>query len=301
MTPILILEAFGDLPSTDLIESEREWERREREHPPTGKVGLLHRAFEARGEFMGWSYTSPSSSRRRSLWDMFEAGLTGPGPERALIGWVYVGLANPTDLAAAESTPILETVPEAAGSADWARIVKPPGYDEATVGLSTALPPLIQCFDDALRRIGAVEVSGFQATYYGAHHGPGGRPASHLVSGADWFNIPGQVGADALMTFDQGFLGGHTSAELVGNIRGRYTRAFGFSQVVSVPEQHKVRIPSNTPWPEIAIEPSDAGVSVALPTWAVSAVGWTLAIVVDAARAMAPDAANFAVRIARVE
>ena len=56
MTPILILEAFGELLSTDLIESERERERSELKHPPTGKmvVGLLHRAFKARAELMGW-------------------------------------------------------------------------------------------------------------------------------------------------------------------------------------------------------------------------------------------------------
>ena len=67
MTPILILEAFGELPPTALIETERDRERRERESPPTGVsvVGLLHMIFDARAELMGWSTTSPRSSWAR--------------------------------------------------------------------------------------------------------------------------------------------------------------------------------------------------------------------------------------------
>ena len=45
----LILEAFGELPATDLINSERERERQERENPSSGvgvtEVGLLHSAL----------------------------------------------------------------------------------------------------------------------------------------------------------------------------------------------------------------------------------------------------------------
>ena len=54
----LILEAFGELPATDLINSERERERQERENPSSGvgvtEVGLLHSAFDARTELMAW-------------------------------------------------------------------------------------------------------------------------------------------------------------------------------------------------------------------------------------------------------
>lgn len=303
MTPTVILEAYGRLPSSNMIEAERERERREREEGPrTGKmvVGLLHVTFDALSELMNWSSTSPSPSRN-SLWNMYEAGLTGHGADTAMIGWLYVGLANPTNLGATGNSAILETVPERAGSAGWAMIAKPPHYDEATVQLSTALPPLVQCFDDALHRIGAVEVSGFQVTCYEDRGKHRDRPASHLVPGATWFNIPGLVEVDALISFDQGFLGDHPPAELVDNIRRRYTGAFSFGQVVSISEQHKVRVPSNTPLPDIPIDPSDLGVSVSLPEWTPSAVGWTLATVVNAARGIAPDAENFSVRIARVE
>ena len=275
MTPTPILEAYGRLPSSNLIDAEKERERRERgAGPPTGKtvVGLLHATFDARSELMNWSSTSPPPSGR-SLWNMYEAGLTGHGADTAMIGWLYVGLANPTDLGATGNTATLEMVPEGAGSAGWAMIAKPPGYDEATVRLSTALHPLVQCFDDALHRIGAVEVSGFQVTCYEDRGKHRGWPASHLVPGASWFNIPGQVGVDALISFDQGFLGDHPPAELVGDIRRRYTGAFGSGQVVAISEQHKVRVPSNTPLPDIPLDPSDLGVSVSLPEWTPSAVG----------------------------
>ena len=60
----LILEAFGELPATDLINSERERERQERENPSSSvgvtEVGLLHSAFDARTELMAWCHFSPT-------------------------------------------------------------------------------------------------------------------------------------------------------------------------------------------------------------------------------------------------
>ena len=183
MTPILILEAFVEPPSgSNLIDRERERERREREDPPTGAVeaGLLHRPFEADAELMTWSSPTLSRTGPPLLWDMYEAGLTGDGADAFLIGWVYVGLANPIDLSGVTSSMV-----QPGTCAAWASIRMPAGYSEATVGLSVALPPLIQCFDDALRRIGAVEESGFHLTCHGAHLGPsGGSSVGHLVSGA---------------------------------------------------------------------------------------------------------------------
>ena len=302
MTPILLLEAFGELPPTAWIETERDRERRERESPPTGAsvVGLLHRVFDARAELMGWSTTSPASSQR-NLWDMYEAGLTADGTDPSLIGWVYVGLANATDLNAVDDVVIPERIPDRAGYAGWATIRMPPEYGEATVGLSSALPPLVQCFDDALRRIGATEVSGFQVTCYGADLGPRSRFSGHLTSGPSWFDAFEQAGPSALVSFDQGFLGRFSAVEFTSNVRRRNTGAFEFGDVVSVPEPHKVRMPAGTPRPEIPLEPSGVGVSVVLPEWTASAAGWTLATVVDVARVMTPETENFAVRLARME
>ena len=263
MTPTLILEAFGELPPTAWIETERDRERRERESPPTGVsvVGLLHRVFDARAELMGWSTTSPASSQR-NLWDMYEAGLTADGTDPSLIGWVYVGLANPTDLNAVDDVVIPEGVPDRTGYAGWATIRMPPEYGEATVGLSSALPPLVQCFDDALRRISVTEVSGFQVTCYGAHLGSSGRFPGHLTSGLSWFDASDKAGTSALVSFDQGFLGGHSAVELASNVRRRNTGVFEFGDLLSVGGRHRVRMPAGTPRPDISLEPSGVGVSV---------------------------------------
>ena len=297
MTPILILEAFGQLPATDLIQSERERERRERESPPKGavEVGILHRAFESRAELMGWSATSPRTPLPSPLWNMFEAGLTSDSVDASLIGWAYVGLANPIDL-----SRLLPEIPEGAG-AGWATFRSPPSYKESTISLSTALPPLTQCLADALQRIGAADVSGFQLTCYGAHLQPRGRYRSHLIGGASWFDVlPRRDSASAFVAFDVGFTGSSSIADLMR--RTRYTNDFPFSFDVEqdVPEQHKVRIPGSTPFPDTPLEPSNTGISVSLPEWSASAAGWVLATVIDAAHTIAPDAEDFAVRITRV-
>ena len=299
MTPILILEAFGHLPSTDLIESERERERRERMDPPKGavKVGILHHAFESRTELMGWSATSPRTPLPPPLWNMFEAGLTDNTEDASLIGWVYVGLANPIDL----SKALPGLVQSGTTGAGWAAVRMPPGYADSTVALPVAIVPLVQCLDDALRRIGATEVYGFQVTCYGANLRTGGRYRGHLVSGASWFDVLSpEEAANALISFDKGFLGDSPVNELMRGLSHRSGFPFGFHLAPDAPEQLKVRKPGSTPSPDVPFEPSSVGVSVKMPEWTASAAGWALAAVTDAAHAIAPDVEDFAVRITRV-
>ena len=110
-----------------------------------------------------------------------------------LMGWVYVGMVNPIDLSG-----VAPSMLQPGTCASWASIRMPAGYSEPTIGLSVALPRLMQCCDDALRRIGAVEESGFQLTCYGVHLRPsGGSSVGHLVSGASCVSggdILGRVG-----------------------------------------------------------------------------------------------------------
>ena len=302
MTPVVILEGFGELPRTELINAETKRERLERDNPPTGVtvVGLLHAAFDARAELMGWS-TTASSSALRNLWETYEAGLTGDDTDDSMIGWVYAGLANPTEPSVVDDVVITEGLPDGSGYAGWAAVRTSPEYGEATVALSSALPPLVQCLDDALRRIGATEISGFQVTCYGAHHGPRSRFSGHLAPGLSWFDTPEQARVSALVTFDRGSLNGLSAVELASNIRRRHTGAFAFGGIVTIDEPHRVRGPADTPYPDISLEPSGLGVSMVLPEWSAGAVGWILATVVDEVRVMAPETENFAVRIARIE
>lgn len=317
MTPILILKAFGHLPSVGLIEAERQREKRELTEPPKSsvKVGILHHAFEARAEFMGWAATSSKAAAPQPLWNMFEAGLVDSDEDPSLIGWVYVGLANPIDLLRAlpeirttpkvtlqEGRELPENLPEGARGG-WATIQMPPGYDESTVAIPVALPPFVQCLDDALRRIGATEVSGYQLTCHRANLQPGQGNRGHLIYGISWFNVPAPdaLAVDALVAFDRGFLGGHSASELVSRIGRRGNEPFEFSLAPDMPELRRIKTSGSAPSPHITFDPSKIGLSVRLPEWSASAAGWALATVIDAAHAIAPDVENFIVRITRVQ
>ena len=298
MTPILILKAFGHLPSTDLIESERERERREWVDPPTGavKVGILHRAFEARAEVMGWAATSRSITLPRPLWNMFEAGLVDSEDDPSLIGWVYVGMANSIDLS--KQPP----APQPGTGVGWAAIQMPPGYAESTVALPVALPPFVQCLDDALRRIGATDVSGYQLT---CHHGnlqPSQWSRRHLVSGISWFDVPAPdaIAVDALVAFDRGFLADHPTSELMSRVGRRGNEPFEFNLVPDMPDLHRVKVPGSTIMQSVTFEASEIGLAVRMPEWSAIATGWVLATVIDAAHDIASDVKDFTVRMTRV-
>ena len=253
MKSLVVLEAFGELPSTDLITAEKEREQRCREDRPAGAVpfGFLHGAFDARAELMAWS--SPR------LWETYEAKLTGPEFDNSLIGWVYV---------------------------------------EAAAPLSAVFPPLLQCLDDSLRRIGAVEVSGFQANIYSAGLQPE-KVAWDLLTAAMWFTTPTvpQDGVKALIAFDGGL---PSAADLLDGLRARNTAPFTFA-LVGILDQHAIQRPGATPFPRITFAPSDLGLSVRMPEWTAGAAGWVLATVLDAASKFTLDVEGFAVRITRVQ
>ena len=139
----LFVEAFGEL-SRDanlrgmILEEEED----------------LYSVFRERGELMRWM-SSPND--RPMLWGMEEAELTD-GDDASRIGWVQVGLnVGPFE-------PIREPPPPVLGQGN-----APPGLhwryesfgaDRRASEPVEVLPALIQCFDDSLRRFGAVEVSG---------------------------------------------------------------------------------------------------------------------------------------------
>ena len=266
----LFLEAFGQLsPGTNLIDSEEE---------------DLYSVFRARAELMGWTTTSAG---RQLLWGMNEAELTA-GSDASRIGFVQVGLQ--------------------VGELERIEVPPPPspGFHYATLGVrqrplepAMVLPPLVQCFDDALRRFGAVELVGLQVT--ASHLEPSTRSClGNLVSVLNWFNTTQKARADAIIAFDQELLGGQTEAELLAYLQRWNTGSFEFGPVAAVPEQHSVKGPVEMPWTVVSPARSGLGVSVTLPEWTASAMGWVLANVIDAARASAPDVRNFAVRVTRV-
>ena len=116
----------------------------------------------------------------------------------------------------------------------------------------------------------------------------------------NWFNTTQKVRADAIIAFDQELLGGHTEAEFVASLQRWNTGSFEFGPVVAVPEQHWISVPVEMPLIGSSLAHSGLGVSVMLPEWTATAVGWVFAKVIDTARASAPDVPNFAVRVTRV-
>ena len=186
MPQTLFLEAFGQLSrDTSLagIVSEEE---------------DLYSVFNARAELMSWA-TTASARRRVELWDMNEAELTA-GTDASRIGWVQVGLGEVVEPGTLElPTPVR----------GWTSL---PVVRHSAVEPPMVLPALVQCFDDALRRFGAVELSGVQVT--ANHLDPSTRSClGDLVGVLNWFNTTQKARADALIAFDQELLGGQTEAD----------------------------------------------------------------------------------------
>ena len=156
----LIVEAFGQLSlGTNLIDSEEE---------------DLYSVFRARSELMCWSSTSLPRSHRPLLWGMEEAELTARA-DASQIGFVQVGL----DVGDFEPNP--NWTPST--SPGWASLPVRRRPTEPAM----AIPPLVQCFDDSLRRFGDVELSALQVT--ARYLDPSARcRAGDLISGLNWFN-----------------------------------------------------------------------------------------------------------------
>ena len=260
----------------------------------------LYSVFNARSELMGWSTTSARS--RPLLWGMNEAEVTA-GIEADRIGFVQVGPdvddVEPTEAPPAPGPPILPGPPPSPVQGHGYYAYAPSGVSRREVDPVALLPALILCFDDALRRFGVVELSGIQVTANFLK--PRAQSyTSRLVSGLNWFNTTLKGQADAIIAFDQDLLGSHTEAELAAGLLRRNTGSFEFGPLAVVPEQFSVKGPFEDPFRVISPAQSGLGLSVSLPEWTASAAAWVLAMVVDAARAIAPDVSNFAVRITRV-
>ena len=262
----IFLEAFGQLSGLATIDSQEE---------------DLHSVFRERAELMSWATTS---NDRSLLWSMEEAEITADTePDR--IGWVQVGLdIGPLEALSTPTNP----VPGWAALPMRRRSTKP----------AMALPALVQCLSDSLRRFGDVELSGFQVTASGIEANAQSS-LWYLVSVLNWFNTDLKAGADAIVAFGQGLLGGHNVSELVATLQQWNTSPFEFRTFAAVPEKYRIKVPVETPYHPVPPQP-DIGVSVTMPEWTPSAAGWVLASVVDAARLIEPDVSNFAIRVTRV-
>lgn len=228
----------------------------------------LYIVFSSHADLMSWSRTRGRSSsseiagprERPVLWWMHEAELTA-GDATSRIGWAQVGL-------------------------------------ETGIEPATALPALIQCLVDALRRFGVVELSGLQVT--ASHLQPGtGSCAWDLVSGLNWFNTRPEARAEALLAFDKGLLRGRSDSEFVATLQRMGGGSFEFGPLVAVSQEDSIDVPSEAPI-DVVLSPAERGVSLRLPEWSASAAAWALATVFDTARSSEPGIRDFAARLSRV-
>ena len=237
---------------------------------------------------MRWADTS--SDRPPKLWAMEEAELTA-GDDASRIGWAQVGLNVGPFEPFSVSPNVLP--PPATG-----RRYEVFGPERRTSDPVEVLPALIQCFDDSLRRFGAVEVSGYQVTASGMETCIG-NSTWYLVSVLNWFNLDSKARTDAIVAFDQALLEDHDVSKLVAGLRRRNNGTFGFRSVVDVPEECMVEV-STSAFLHAVTPQTNQGVLVSLPEWTPSAAGWVLASVINVARALESDTSSFAIRITRV-
>lgn len=301
MTPTFLLEAFGQFSPGAALAGHRSSGDRD---------GTFHGVFNGRAELMNWSN---DWSRRGSplLWNLYEAGLSDTA-DASVVGWVYGELSSlagidravqhPRDLpeiTRQELSRLLETMPEGTRMG-WASSPDPGGYSETVVEAAMSLPALLQCLEDALRRIGTVQFSGFQVSWQ-TPRTPRDKRSFHNTRGSQWFSAESRDRIDALITFDNGFLGDHAETELATGLQRRHTEPFQFGQVVDVPCGQSIKVPKGGPFHSIDLSRSGLGLAVNMPEWTASSAGWALANVMDAAGDLAPGIENFAIRISRVQ
>lgn len=157
------------------------------------------------------------------------------------------------------------------------------------------LVPLLQCFDDALRRFGTAELIGLQITA-----GNLGPYTQFGITELNWFNIHQDLRAQALITCGQELLGVGSTADLAAEL-SLWRGTFRYGTAIEAPEGSLIAAPAETPF--IPVSPNLDGlcIPVVLPQWTVSAVAWAIAIVVEVARARNPGTHNLAVRLTRAD
>ena len=127
-----------------------------------------------------------------------------------------------------------------------------------------------------------------------------GNSTRYLGFVLNWFNIDSKARADAIVAFDQALLKDDDVHKLVAGLRRRKNGTFEFRSVVDVPEECMIEVTTETSFHPVYPAIAHQGVLVSLPEWTPSAVGWVLASVINAARALESDTSRFAVRVTRV-
>ena len=171
----------------------------------------LYSVFRARSVLMGW-YTPPQrepSSLSPVFWRMEEADLCEQN-DALRIATAQVGL-------------------------------------EDGVPIVVALPALIQCFDDSLRRFGAVELSGYQVTASGLEAMQESRPFDllfHLFDMTNYFEVSHRSTEATLIVYE---LAKGSGLQLVTELERFSTNTFRYQRTAYTPGRD---VPSEMLHPE---------------------------------------------------
>ena len=285
--PSLVVAAYGQLsPNPNLLDSNAEED--------------LYSVFLARSELMRWSnyYSTTSSQLTSPLWAMNEAELSYANDGSA-IGFAQVGLdADPSiDATEAASQPTL--------SEDEIAKLGPSQYVPARHPIDSgpptdpamAIPPLVQCLDDALRWFGETDVSAFQVT---ATHLPSEQRSNLLHLGAvlNWFNIISvKPKARAVVTVAADQWDERAAAQVFAFIQRTKSGSFEIGPLITAPDDYAAQ----PDWQQIKWPTVDTGVAVSLPEWSPAAVGWVIATLFDAILSHDPAPQHLSVRVTRTE
>ena len=224
----------------------------------------LYSVFNSRSEMMGLSGTLAPGSGRPQLWGMNEAELSVDSEGKLIevlsgrVGYVQVDSEF-------DAIPIL--------------------------------PPLLQCFGDALARFGTLELTAVQVTV-GAL-----KPYTQLgFRDLNWFNLRRpDLRACSLVACSQELLGGGSMADLAGGGElSRLRGGFLYGAAIKTPDGSCVVMPPEAVY-SIPVSPGLEGlcIPVELPEWTFSAAAWAIALLVEAVRVRNRDVRNLAVRVTR--
>ena len=157
------------------------------------------------------------------------------------------------------------------------------------------LVPLLQCFDDALRRFGDVELTGLQVTAGGLD--PALRPG---MSESNWFNNRRGQEVTALATCSEGMFSGGDAADFAVSL-SRWNGIFKYGTPVRAPDEGLVAALAEAPFIPVSPCLDGLAVSVLMPEWTASAAAWVFATVINAAHTGNSGVRDLAIRLTRAE
>lgn len=238
--------------------------------------------FDGLGEMMGWS--GHNDTDRPFLWELYEAEFTaGDGDD--VIGFANVGVGF------GPPVPSEPTPPPPPGGKHYANF----GWHRRSLDPSLVLPALIQCFYNALRRFGAIELTGVQV--YGTGFDP---RIERFRSVPNWFNIGPAEKTQAIVTFDEGLLGGPVEPQAIADHFTVNAGQFRIGPLVDLSEEYSIGR-KRAEWPfMMSVSPYEKGLAVSLPEWTPTAIGYALGMVTEQATRIDPTPKNFVVGITRL-